>query len=105
MRFSISWRYKGLSGNSPAFKKKADESLLPTDFVFAARSDNALTGERNHPFPPLQNEVFSAGTWLAAPSTELIEYFLSVMNPQLCISQRRAYAMERTPLSIERDLA
>ena len=67
-------------GTLSSLQKKADESLLPTDFVFAARSDNALTGERNHPFPPLQTEVFSAGFWLAAPSTELFEYFLSVMN-------------------------
>lgn len=54
--------------------------LLPSEYMFAARSDNALTGERDHPFPPLPTPVFSAGFWLAAPSRELFAYLLSVMN-------------------------
>jgi alpha-N-acetylglucosamine transferase len=60
---------------------KSDEiGLLPAEYVFAARSDNALTGERDHPFPPLPTNVFSAGFWVAAPSLEMFNYLLSVMN-------------------------
>jgi alpha-N-acetylglucosamine transferase len=60
---------------------KSDElQLLPSEYVFAARSDNALTGEREHPFPPLPTNVFSAGFWVAAPSLELFNYLLSMMN-------------------------
>ncbi|QDS76417.1 hypothetical protein FKW77_004128 [Venturia effusa] len=60
---------------------KSDEmALLPAEYVFAARSDNALTGERDHPFPPLPTTVFSAGFWVAAPSPAMFQYLLSVMN-------------------------
>jgi alpha-N-acetylglucosamine transferase len=60
---------------------KSDEiGLLPAEYVFAARSDNALTGERDHPFPPLPTNVFSAGFWVAAPSLEMFDYLISVMN-------------------------
>ena len=60
--------------------KNTDEFPLPENFVFAARSDNGLTGERNHPFPPLQTEFFSAGFFMIAPSPALFEYFLSAMS-------------------------
>ena len=60
--------------------KKTDEFPLPGNFIFAARSDNALTGERNHSFPPLQTESFSAGFFMIAPSPDLFHYLLSVMN-------------------------
>lgn len=59
---------------------KGDESLLPAQYMFAARSDNALSGERDHPFPPVATEVFSAGFWVMAPSREMFAYFLSVMS-------------------------
>lgn len=60
---------------------KSDEmALLPAEYVFAARSDNALTGGRDHPFPPLPTNVFSAGFWVAAPSLAMFQYLLSVMN-------------------------
>lgn len=59
---------------------KADESQLPAQYVFAARSDNALNGERDHPFPPTATDVFSAGFWVIAPSREMFAYFLSVMT-------------------------
>lgn len=60
---------------------KPDEmAFLPAEYVFAARSDNALTGERDHPFPPLPTNVFSAGFWVAAPSLAMFQYLLSVMN-------------------------
>lgn len=48
--------------------------------VFGARSDNALTGERDHPYPPALTNVFSAGFWMAAPSREMFNYLLSVMQ-------------------------
>src|SRR5690606_15015291 len=57
---------------------KADEAPLPASFVFGARSDNHLTGMREHPFPPLNTNVFSAGFWVAAPSQELFDYFLDL---------------------------
>jgi alpha-N-acetylglucosamine transferase len=59
---------------------KADEGSLPAQYVFAARSDNALAGERDHPFPPTRTDTFSAGFWMAAPSKEMYQYLLSVMN-------------------------
>ncbi|KAG6007356.1 hypothetical protein E4U21_006060 [Claviceps maximensis] len=58
---------------------KPDE-VLPNQYMFAARSDNQLTGERDHPFPPLNTNCFSAGFWVAAPSQELYSYLLSVMD-------------------------
>ncbi|KAL1961497.1 hypothetical protein VTN77DRAFT_1676 [Rasamsonia byssochlamydoides] len=57
-----------------------DEEQLPAQYVFAARSDNALAGERDHPFPPEHRDIFSAGFWVAAPSHELFRYLLSVMR-------------------------
>jgi alpha-N-acetylglucosamine transferase len=59
---------------------KGDEAPLPAKYVFGARSDNAFTGERDHPFPPPPTDVFSAGFWLAAPSKETFAYLMSVMN-------------------------
>ena len=59
---------------------KGDEAPLPAKYVFGARSDNALTGERDHPFPPPPTNVFSAGFWLAAPSKETFAYLMSVMG-------------------------
>lgn len=57
---------------------KADEAPVPARYVFCARSDNAFGGERDHPFPPLRTERFSAGFWIAAPSHELFELLISV---------------------------
>ncbi|CZS94686.1 related to meiotically up-regulated gene 136 protein precursor [Rhynchosporium agropyri] len=59
---------------------KSDEALLPAHYLFTARSDNALTGERLHPYPPRPSKVFSAGFWLAAPSIEMYAYLMSVMQ-------------------------
>ena len=59
---------------------KSDENQLPAQYLFAARSDNALTGERAHASPPLQTDTFSAGFWLMAPSREMFSYLISVMN-------------------------
>lgn len=59
---------------------KTDELPLPAQYVFAARSDNALTGKRAHPYPPLKTEVFTAGFWVIAPSKEMYNYFQSVMD-------------------------
>ncbi|KAF1968484.1 nucleotide-diphospho-sugar transferase [Bimuria novae-zelandiae CBS 107.79] len=55
------------------------ESQLPSQWLFAARSDNAFTGERKHPTPPLQAQAFSAGFFLVAPDRRIFEYLLSVM--------------------------
>jgi alpha-N-acetylglucosamine transferase len=59
---------------------KKDEASLPNQYMFAARSDNQLTGERDHPFPPLNTDVFSAGFWIAAPSHGLFRYLMSTMD-------------------------
>ncbi|CAL3973270.1 unnamed protein product [Diplocarpon coronariae] len=59
---------------------KNDEAMLPANYMFAARSDNAITGEREHPYPPIPTEVFSAGFWMAAPSHETFAYLMSVMR-------------------------
>ncbi|KAF3196662.1 hypothetical protein TWF192_010795 [Orbilia oligospora] len=59
---------------------KSDEAVLPEKYVFSARPDNALNGERDHPFPPVEGDIFSAGFWVAAPSFELFDYYYSVMN-------------------------
>lgn len=59
---------------------KSDEAPLPEKYVFSTRPDNALAGERSHPFPPVEGNVFSAGFWVAAPSFELFDYYYSVMN-------------------------
>ena len=60
--------------------RNTDELPLPENYVFAARSDNGLTGERNHPFPPLHSQFFSSGFLMIAPSPALFEYFLSAMS-------------------------
>ncbi|PBP15646.1 glycosyl transferase family 8 protein [Diplocarpon rosae] len=59
---------------------KNDEAMLPANYMFGARSDNALTGERDHPYPPIPTKVFSAGFWMAAPSREMFVYLMSVMQ-------------------------
>ncbi|KAF3921283.1 hypothetical protein ABW21_db0207195 [Orbilia brochopaga] len=59
---------------------KYDESPLPQKYVFATRPDNALNGERSHPFPPIEGDIFSAGFWVAAPSFVMFDYYYSVIN-------------------------
>ncbi|PHH73892.1 hypothetical protein CDD80_3512 [Ophiocordyceps camponoti-rufipedis] len=59
---------------------RTDEAPLPAQYMFGARSDNHLTGARDHPFPPLNTNVFSAGFWVAAPSHELFSYFMSILK-------------------------
>ncbi|THV44240.1 hypothetical protein BGAL_0691g00010 [Botrytis galanthina] len=59
---------------------KSDEMPIPSNYTFAARSDNAFSGERNHPYPPPPTSSFSAGFWVAAPSKEMFEYLMSVMR-------------------------
>ncbi|KAF3922983.1 hypothetical protein ABW20_dc0102933 [Dactylellina cionopaga] len=59
---------------------KSDEATLPSKYVFATRPDNALNGERDHPFPPIEGDIFSAGFWVAAPSLQLFDYYYSVIN-------------------------
>ncbi|KAL2212072.1 glycosyltransferase family 8 protein [Sarocladium strictum] len=59
---------------------RRDEAPLPANYVFAARSDNQFLGARDHTYPPGHTEIFTAGFWVAAPSRELYEYFMSVMS-------------------------
>jgi len=59
---------------------KDDESELPKEWFFAARSDNAFLGERDHPVPPLQTNVLTAGFFMAAPDQKLFDHFLSVIK-------------------------
>jgi len=61
-------------------KIKGDEAQMPAQYVFAARSDNQSNGRRKHPIPPIPTKGFSAGFWLAAPSDELFNYLLSIMD-------------------------
>ncbi|KAF2877077.1 nucleotide-diphospho-sugar transferase [Massariosphaeria phaeospora] len=63
-----------------AKQQRRDEAALPASWFFAARSDNALTGERAHPIPPLQTPNFSAGFWIAAPDKLLFAHMMSVMQ-------------------------
>jgi alpha-N-acetylglucosamine transferase len=58
---------------------KEDEGAMPAQYVFAARSDNAFTGRRDHPFPPDTWKDLSAGFWVAAPSVELYNHLMAVM--------------------------
>ncbi|PMD47198.1 glycosyltransferase family 8 protein [Hyaloscypha variabilis F] len=57
---------------------RADEASLPAEYLFAARSNNEFTGQREHPFPPPPTSVFSAGFWIIAPSKEMFNYLMSV---------------------------
>lgn len=60
---------------------KNDEALLPAHYLFAARPDNALAGERDHTYPPNSSRTdVSAGFWLAAPSHAMFTYLMSVMQ-------------------------
>lgn len=59
---------------------RRDEGNLPTEWFFAARSDNAFSGEREHPVPPLQTLSFSAGFFMVAPDRLLFEHLLAVMS-------------------------
>ena len=59
---------------------RSDEAPLPAQWLFAARSDNQFTGEREHPVPPLQALSFSAGFFLVSPDRQLFKHLLSVMS-------------------------
>ncbi len=59
---------------------KSDESALPAQYVFAAGQIMLWAGGRDHPFPPMHTYSFSAGFWTCAPSKEVYQYLLSVMN-------------------------
>ena len=80
---------------------RSDEKPLPSNYCFAVRSDNAFSGERDHPFPPPPTENFSAGFWVAAPSREMFAYLMSVMehwrrfNPHTMEQSLLNYALRR----------
>ncbi|KAG5922195.1 hypothetical protein E4U53_003722 [Claviceps sorghi] len=58
---------------------KPDE-VIPSQHVFAARSNNEFSGERDHPFPPPKTKFFSGGFWLVAPDQNLYSYLMSVTD-------------------------
>lgn len=60
-------------------QRKWSESDLPSQWLFAARSDNALTGERNHVTPPLQASTFSGGFFVICPDRKIFAHLLSIM--------------------------
>jgi alpha-N-acetylglucosamine transferase len=58
---------------------RADEAMLPSDYVFLARPDNQYLGERDHAVPPINTtNSISAGFWLVAPSQELSHHLMSI---------------------------
>ena len=80
---------------------KGDEYPLPANYVFAARSNNEYSGQRNHPFPPPPTNLFSAGFWILAPSQEMFSYLMSVtqhrrrFNPTTMEQSLLNYAFRR----------
>jgi alpha-N-acetylglucosamine transferase len=68
-------------GTTLSFRKeqiKGDEAPLPANYLFAARSNNEFSGQRDHPFPPPPTNLFSAGFWIIAPSKEMFSYLMSI---------------------------
>lgn len=62
------------------------ETMLPAQYVFAGRSDNGRSndgstgGEYDHPYPPIERNSLSGGFWIVAPSNELFNYYMFVMQ-------------------------
>jgi alpha-N-acetylglucosamine transferase len=62
-----------------------DDAPMPAQYVFAARPDNGRSndgssgGSYEHPIPPMERDQLSAGFWIAAPSNELYNHYMSVM--------------------------
>ncbi|KAJ4355665.1 uncharacterized protein N0V89_003685 [Didymosphaeria variabile] len=71
---------------------KWGESQLPSHWLFAARSDNGLTGQREHPTPPLQTKSFNAGFFLVAPDRQIYKHLVSVMA---LVGRFDTYTMEQ----------
>lgn len=80
----------------PQVQAKTDELPPPSEWLFAARSDNGYTGMRNHLIPPLQSLNFGAGFFIIAPNLQLFTYLRSIMS-----HWRRfdSYTMEQSLLS------
>ena len=64
-----------------------DRSLTPpAQYIFAARPDNGRSndgsngGNYEHPIPPMERDQLSAGFWVAAPSNEIYDYYMSLMT-------------------------
>lgn len=80
---------------------RGDEHPLPAQYVFAARSNNEFSGERDHHFPPPPTNLFSAGFWILAPSREMYSYLMSVtehrgrFNPTTMEQSLLNYAFRR----------
>ncbi|KAH7370723.1 glycosyltransferase family 8 protein [Rhexocercosporidium sp. MPI-PUGE-AT-0058] len=62
------------------------ETMLPAQYLFAGRSDNGRSndgstgGGYEHPYPPLERNALSGGFWIVAPSNELFNYYMFVMQ-------------------------
>ncbi|EPE30162.1 Nucleotide-diphospho-sugar transferase [Glarea lozoyensis ATCC 20868] len=71
---------------NPSFFENDRPLVPPAQYVFAARPDNGRSndgsngGNYEHPIPPMERDQLSAGFWVAAPSNELFNYYMSVMQ-------------------------
>lgn len=77
-----------LGWSAPSMKGALSPTARPpVQYVFAARPDagpypngDNKGGSENHPIPPLEREGFNAGFWVAAPSTELFNYYMAFLH-------------------------
>ncbi|OCK81887.1 glycosyltransferase family 8 protein [Lepidopterella palustris CBS 459.81] len=63
--------------NADTLITRLTDGIFNNLYMFAAQSDNALTGQRDRTFPLFLTNVFSAGFWLTAPSHEMLAYLIS----------------------------
>ncbi|KAF2638545.1 nucleotide-diphospho-sugar transferase [Massarina eburnea CBS 473.64] len=75
---------------------KNDESELPKEWFFAARSDNAFSGERDHPVPPFQTLSLSAGFFMVAPDKMMFKHLESVIQHE---GRFNPWSMEQSMLN------
>ena len=54
---------------------KEDEAPVPSSYIFAAQT---YTDQRQHAYPMPPSNYFSGGVFLAQPSIELLNYYLSI---------------------------
>ncbi len=55
---------------------KPDEAMLPSMYMFAGKPE-AFTYD--HPYPPAEGDYFNVGFFVFAPSTELFDYYMSLL--------------------------
>jgi alpha-N-acetylglucosamine transferase len=64
-------------------KIRPGEPQLPGQYVFLARPDYGYMGRESHPLPADAGEAsdyLNAGFWLAAPSMQLFDYMIAIMQ-------------------------